>query len=176
MDIKDRIQLIMKKENIKSGTFADNIGIQQSTFSHVINGKRKASLEVVMKIHQYYPHINLDWLLYGKGEMISGDDQNSIRPNEPTPYQQQHTSVSKQSGKLPFIFDQNAENASDGTDASKNRKEIAVEKPVEDTKEPEIQSIKYIKQPQKRITEIRIFFDDNTYETFKPENEGEKGR
>jgi hypothetical protein len=31
------------------------------------------------------------------------------------------------------------------------------------------QEIIYRESPQRRITEIRIFFDDNTYEIFKPE-------
>ncbi|KAA6320939.1 hypothetical protein EZS27_029346, partial [termite gut metagenome] len=31
------------------------------------------------------------------------------------------------------------------------------------------QEIKYIEKPARRITEIRIFFDDNTFEIFKSE-------
>jgi len=31
------------------------------------------------------------------------------------------------------------------------------------------QEIRYIEKPARKITEIRIFFDDNTYETFRPE-------
>ena len=30
--------------------------------------------------------------------------------------------------------------------------------------------IKYVEVPAKKITEIRIFIDNGTYETFKPEN------
>lgn len=168
MEIKDRIQLIMKKENIKSGTFADNIGIQQSTFSHVINGKRKASLEVVMKIHQCYHYINLDWLLYGKGEMIIGEEPKHF-VNDSAHTTTFKTSTSKQSEFYPSLFDENAENTTEDPEQSKNRKEMAVEKPINDIKRTETQSVKYIKLPPRKITEIRIFFDDNTYETFTPE-------
>ena len=31
MEIKDRIKIIMEKENMASGAFAESIGIQQST-------------------------------------------------------------------------------------------------------------------------------------------------
>jgi hypothetical protein len=31
------------------------------------------------------------------------------------------------------------------------------------------QEIRYIEKPSRKITEIRIFFDDNTYETFRGE-------
>jgi hypothetical protein len=35
--------------------------------------------------------------------------------------------------------------------------------------QPQVQYIeKYIDKPQRKITEIRIFFDDGTYETFTP--------
>lgn len=33
MEIKDRIKIIMEKENMASGAFAESIGIQQSTLS-----------------------------------------------------------------------------------------------------------------------------------------------
>ena len=38
-----------------------------------------------------------------------------------------------------------------------------------DPKEIVKQEIRYIEKPARKITEIRIFFDDNTYETFRPE-------
>ncbi|KAA6337169.1 hypothetical protein EZS27_014732 [termite gut metagenome] len=69
MDIKDRIKIIMDKENILSGAFAETIGVQQSTLSHILNGRNNPSLDVVMKIHQKYNYINIEWLLYGTGDM-----------------------------------------------------------------------------------------------------------
>ena len=35
-------------------------------------------------------------------------------------------------------------------------------------KSPSRTEVKYIDKPQRRITEIRIFFDDQTWETFVP--------
>jgi hypothetical protein len=37
------------------------------------------------------------------------------------------------------------------------------------TKEIVREEVKYIEKPARRITEIRIFFDNGTYETFRPE-------
>lgn len=153
----------MERENVKSGTFADNIGVRQSTFSHVMNGKRKASLDLVTKVLQYYTDINFDWLVYGKGEMTSG------KPVENALGATHYMAASKHSEMLPSLFDQNQENASERPGAPEKRREMPLETPVEPTKISEIQEIKYIKQPQRKITEIRIFFDDNTYETFRPE-------
>ena len=69
MEIKDRIKMIMEKENMASGAFAESIGIQQSTLSHILNGRNNPSLDVIMKVHQKYNYVNLEWLLYGHGNM-----------------------------------------------------------------------------------------------------------
>ena len=57
MEIKDRIKMIMEKENMASGAFAESIGIQQSTLSHILNGRNNPSLDVIMKVHQKYNYV-----------------------------------------------------------------------------------------------------------------------
>ncbi|WP_368167341.1 helix-turn-helix domain-containing protein, partial [Bacteroides fragilis] len=69
MEIKDRIKIIMEKENMASGAFAESIGIQQSTLSHILNGRNNPSLDVIMKVHQKYNYVKLEWLLYGQGNI-----------------------------------------------------------------------------------------------------------
>jgi hypothetical protein len=51
----------------------------------------------------------------------------------------------------------------------KNRKEIASETDQNAGKEIVRQEVIYKEKAARKITEIRIFFDDNTYEIFKPE-------
>lgn len=164
MDIKDRIKLIMEKENMIAGAFADSIGVQQSTLSHVINGRNRPSLDVVTKIHQRYSYVRLEWLLYGTGEMLNED---FVAPEVPPSSASKNSSHSTQ--PFPSLFDQNPENAGVEPESSKKRKEMPLETSVLDTEHPVIQEIKYIERPHRKITEIRIFFDDNTYETFRGE-------
>lgn len=38
------------------------------------------------------------------------------------------------------------------------------------------EEVKYIEKPHPKITEIRIFFDNGTYEVFKPENNVPHGK
>lgn len=152
MDIKDRIKMIMERENMASGTFAESIGIQQSTLSHILNGRNNPSLDVIMKVHQRYTYINLEWLLYGKGNLT----ENNSSATPPSDY-------------LPSLFDENLINPSKRTDDSEYRKEIVPKSSENLSKETVKQEIRYIERPSRKITEIRIFFDDNTYETFKGE-------
>ena len=96
----------------------------------------------------------MEWLLTGQGEMsnTSSDSDPSIESGFDYP-----------------LFAENSVNPSKETGLAENRKEIALETPVNATKEIVKQEIIYKERPPRKITEIRIFFDDNTYETFKPE-------
>lgn len=157
MEIKDRIRMIMEREKVPPRVFAETIGVQQSTLSHILNDRNKPSLEVVMKVHQKYNYVNLQWLLYGNGEMTADAGNAS-------------TSSSTNSGDYqPSLFDENSINSSKEPIISENRREMPL-KSIENTpKEIVKQEIRYIEKPARKITEIRIFFDDNTYETFRPE-------
>ena len=112
------------------------------------------STEVILRLHQRYNDINLEWLLTGQGEMSNtpSDSDSSIESGFDYP-----------------LFAENSVNPSKETGPAENRKEIALETPVNATKEIVKQEIIYKERPPRKITEIRIFFDDNTYETFKPE-------
>lgn len=153
MDIKDRIKIIMERENMASGAFAESITIQQSTLSHILNGRNNPSLDVIMKVHQKYNYINLEWLLYGKGNMT----------------EENHATTGNAPDFRSSLFDENLINSSRESADSENRKEMALKATITPPKEPVKQEVIYMERPPRKITEIRIFFDDNTYETFKGE-------
>ena len=147
--------MIMEREQITPRVFAETIKVQQSTLSHILKNRNKPSLDVIMKVHQTYSYVNLEWLLYGIGEMTSAANG---------------TSSSDFHDQNQFAqLDENGQNPSYGTIDSENRKETALQSGNSEPKEIVKQEIKYVEKPARRITEIRIFFDDNTYETFKPE-------
>jgi transcriptional regulator with XRE-family HTH domain len=67
--MKDRIAKFLKAENISSSKFADEIGVQRSSISHIIAGRNNPSLELIQKMLNRFDKINPDWLILGKGEM-----------------------------------------------------------------------------------------------------------
>lgn len=69
MDILDRIQYLMKLNNLTASSFADKIDIQRSTMSHLLSGRNKPSLDFITKVLEAFPKISADWLLYGKKEV-----------------------------------------------------------------------------------------------------------
>lgn len=147
--------MIMDREKLTAGAFAESIGVAQATISHILGERNKyPSTEVILRLHQRYSDINLEWLLTGKGEM-SKDSSSSTASCPDFDYP---------------LFAENTENSSNGTDKTENRKEIALGTPQNSHNNIVRQEVIYKEKPAKKITEIRIFFDDNTYEIFKPEN------
>ena len=134
--------------------FAEKIEISPSSLSHILNGRNKPSLEVVMKIHKACTYVNLLWLLYGEGEMENQE-------NAPVP---ENSAISGMMmyGESPIF-------ASNGTEDGENRKEMQLKTPVFAPKEIVREEVKYVEKPARKITEIRIFFDNGTYETFRPD-------
>lgn len=156
-NVPKRIEQIMAREGLKAGEFADSINVAQATISQILRGRNMPSTDILLRLHQRYPDISLDWLLTGEGEM------SEISKNEET------ISSSPEMGDNDYpLFAENSKNSNEKTNIPENRKEKALEKDSNSTKEIVHQEIIYKERPPRKITEIRIFFDDNTYETFKP--------
>ena len=144
----------MQKEEMTAAQFAEKIGLSPSSLSHILNGRNNPSLDVVMKIHKACNYVNLPWLIYGEGEMEWKAEASK----------QEETGISGMA-----LFDESAFFTSEGTEERENRKEMAPKTPVYAPKEIVREEIKYIEKPARKITEIRIFFDNGTYETFRPD-------
>jgi transcriptional regulator with XRE-family HTH domain len=67
----DRIELILKTQNLTPTQFADAIGIQRSSMSHILARRNNPSLDFVMKVLKRFPEINAEWLLSGKNQMLN---------------------------------------------------------------------------------------------------------
>ena len=144
----------MQKEAMNAGLFAEKIGISAASLSHILSGRNNPSLDVMMKIRKAFGYVSWEWLLEGVGEMeYAPTSADSVNPELLD----------------PLSFDENALFAPDGADDLKNRKEIGVKTSAFATKEVVHEQVKYVEIPSKKITEIRIFFDNGTYETFRPE-------
>ena len=76
-----RLEYIMKYYGLSASSFADKIGVQRSSISHILSGRNKPSLEFVMKVLSPFPEVDLYWLLNGKGEFpknVKSQPENSL--------------------------------------------------------------------------------------------------
>jgi len=67
--MQDQIQEILRREDLSSSQFADKIGVQRSSVSHVLSGRNKPGFDFINKILESFPGINAEWLITGYGEM-----------------------------------------------------------------------------------------------------------
>ncbi len=76
--MQDRFKLILEEKGLTAQKIAKLIGIDASAVSHLLNGRRRPGFEVLDKIGQAFPDINLNWLITGKGEIHNTDQPLNI--------------------------------------------------------------------------------------------------
>ncbi|MBM6864293.1 helix-turn-helix transcriptional regulator [Bacteroides caecigallinarum] len=163
--MKDRIIQIMRQTGLSNAEFAEKIGISTSSLSHIFSGRNNPSLDVVKRIHKSFPEISLNWIMYGEGNMYATDSGR----NGDTSQSSYDNALERENMPL-FENAENPENTGSGQFYFDFRKEKPSETPVYQPQSTEKEVIKYIEKPQPKITEIRIFYDNGTFEVFKPEN------
>ena len=65
MSIVDRIKQLMHDSELSAAAFADIIGVQRSSISHILSERNKPSLDFILKILHAYPSVSSEWLLKG---------------------------------------------------------------------------------------------------------------
>ncbi|MDD7885853.1 helix-turn-helix domain-containing protein [Flavivirga sp. 57AJ16] len=70
-DFVIRLQEVMDYYGESASSFAEKIGVQRSSISHILSSRNKPSLDFVLKILSAYPEVDLYWLFNGKGEFPS---------------------------------------------------------------------------------------------------------
>lgn len=67
--MKDRLVQLLDLEQLSPSKFADIIGVQRSSVSHVLSGRNKPSFDFLQKTLKAFPGLNAEWLILGKGTM-----------------------------------------------------------------------------------------------------------
>jgi len=83
-----RLQKVIDYYGESASSFAEKIGVQRSSISHILSGRNKPSLEFVLKVLSSFPEVELYWLLNGKGNFP--DEKKSVEfktdnPTQPKP-------------------------------------------------------------------------------------------
>ncbi len=159
--MKDRIRQLMENQHLSQQSFADMLNISPASLSSIFNDRTRPTLNHVDAIKRSFPNINLSWLLYGDGEMFTHGEE-----NEPDNSASQAVpSVHSQPSGNDLMLDFSAAAPTPPTARSQQSFSNAPSKP-EVGHDSQYQKIIDIKQ--RRISEIRIFYDDQTWETFIP--------
>lgn len=92
-DFIKRLEIILDYYSLNASSFADKIGVQRSSMSHLLSGRNKPSLDFILKIIDIFPDVDLYWILNGTGifpknsEIHEELNSVSVSPNigSPTP-------------------------------------------------------------------------------------------
>ena len=154
--MKDRIKKVMESQHMSQQTFALSIGMSPASLSSIFNGRTKPTLNIVEAIKDKIPKISTDWLIFGKGEMYLEETGATNNTSSPEPLLDKQPQLN---------FDVPV-----STPSFFNEQPPAVPKAELVPQKPERVEVKVIEKPQRKVTEIRIFYDDRTWESFYPEN------
>jgi len=69
-EISERLKEIIAFYQINAGEFAQKLGVQKSSISHLLSGRNKPSFSFINKLIKAFPDLNIKWFLTGEGKMI----------------------------------------------------------------------------------------------------------
>ena len=176
--------MVLKYLNISPAQFADEIGVQRSSISHLLSGRNNPSLDFIKKILSKYPEINTEWIIMGKGTMIKKDlfSQPDLFSQVNTPKVEEKNTINP----IPSLFDNEIISNKDEIKSIEN-KEIIVEvsntvkeenlfvnsnQIIESVKPELVDSIKNAdtkEAKEKEIDKVIILYKDSSCKVYKNE-------
>lgn len=87
MSIAERLQMVIKMNGLTNSSFADTIGVQRSSVSHVLSGRNKPSVDFLQKILETFPKVDANWLVSGRkvGRLADGATTGNVQEEVRTP-------------------------------------------------------------------------------------------
>ncbi len=148
----ERVKKVMEMEQLTSSQFADEINLQRSSLSHVLSGRNKPSLDFVMKIKIRFSEINLDWLVFGTGQMYIHQQKHEV-----------DIDTNLQKAKINLDIQKEIE-------FDKKSNEVLAESPREIEKLEIDINPTVSKKVISRSNRVMIFFSDGTFEEYINKN------
>jgi transcriptional regulator with XRE-family HTH domain len=66
-----RLEQLMENQQLNAAAFAEKIGVQRSSVSHILSRRNKPSLEFILKVQAEFAEADFDWLLLGARKKTS---------------------------------------------------------------------------------------------------------
>lgn len=194
MNDKEKIEYLMSIYGLTPSQFADRTGIQRASVSHILSNRNKPSLEILLKVYNAFPGIPLNWLILGEGDApvlnndaVAESDKVDSDANEATlsaapatlfPAFMEENTVTEPSQIVEKESPVASMDSIPANDAVSAKQVAAVDgdtsaQPCTPSVQAEsaaaVASLAMPCDTAKSIKEIKIFYDNGTYETFLPE-------
>lgn len=158
--MKDRIKQIMDGQHMTQQEFSEFLNIAPATLSSILRGRTRPTLSIVDAIVAHFPDISTDWLLFGKEPMMKSAEAetDAVAPSGSTSGSE--LMLDLPDAETPSHQQPSSTQTSFGADKLAQQRNAALHE--------QLAMVKSFDKQQRRITEIRIFYDDQTWETFVP--------
>jgi len=167
--MKDRITQFLSSEGISPAEFADKIGVQRSSVSHVLNGRNYPSASFIQKMLGSYKTLNPRWLLLGEG-MMTDLKPNTVKsatlfqfPTEPEVPKPLQESVKIQEPPAKVVSNQLSDYIADKSSSSSDSN-----RPVELNLAQSMSDLIATSIDNKEVERIVLFFKDKTFTAYTP--------
>ena len=146
--VNEKIRLIILESELNASQFAEAIGVQRSTISHILSHRNRPGTEILQRITRWNPKYSFDWLMEGADETFENNRQNTVNQE-----------VAGQKKLFATASDLNKKNLAGRTPIPLNPR--GVENQQKTASETETQSV--IAKPRSPV-QINILYDDGSYE------------
>lgn len=173
--MKDRIKKLMESQHMNQQSFASFIGLAPATLNAILQERNKPTLNTVEAICKKMPNVNLSWLINGTGEMFATTARPSADGSESGEASEQSSPAAQSSsGMIAFQYEdapvQSGHAAQPAVYGSQQplQSQRSQMRSAHQNNASQYAEVKKLDKPQRRITEIRVFYDDQTWESFVP--------
>jgi transcriptional regulator with XRE-family HTH domain len=173
-EFKERLEKIFSHYNLTPATFAEEIGVQRSSLSHLLSGRNKPSLDFILKIEQRFEAVDFYWLLQGKGSFpknLAHEKTAETQPEKteaPTPLFEEKKIVQKEPEKTLSLFDEDKPNELEKLEIEEELKETVETDNNQAQNRPETRSTDLNPVDKSVIAQVMFFYEDGTFERFSP--------
>lgn len=187
MTDKEKIELILKEKQLNNTQFCSLVGIAPGTLSHILSGRTNPTLNILRSIKFVFKDINPEWLFWDSGPMfladvvsddetdgVEGDDVVPVdefpptlhEPAQPDLFSQPQSAGSRVSGERTYASGRSASRPGSANPVEPMASQGNAALSASDVSDIVSETLKQMRPAQRKIVEVRIFFDDGTFETF----------
>lgn len=171
---KERIEQIILSKKLNNIEFSNKTLLSPSTLSHILSERTKPTLTILRNIVEAFPDLNPMWVLLGQGEMYLADENAKSSDNQDETGADDDIDdilgpMKNGLGYVPKPKSGNQQQSTISQPASIGKNQSTPQVPsltIKDVEDVMTKTVAQLQKPARQVTEVRIFFDDGTYECF----------
>ena len=162
MAMKEKLQLLMDRLQLRPGQFARALEINPAIISHILAERNKPGVDLLQKILARFPQVSPDWLLLDTGEMFRDGSEIPTAAGE-EPY------VAPQPDSPASLFAENATAVtSQQTPATDPAAALSAHSVTHEAAQTQAVPVSAVAASGKTLARVVLCYTDGSCEIFSP--------